>query len=79
MNEIFRKVPPAQSKSNFGGPAGGSALERASPPLAGEKSREEVYMIWKGKRRGGTHEMGQSTPSNGQWVMVGEGLQLKNM
>ena len=73
MDEIFRKVPPAQSKSNFGGPAGGSALE------AGEKSREEVYMIWKGKRRGGTHEMGQSTPSNGQWVMVGEGLQLKNM
>ena len=38
MNEIFRKVPPAQSKSNFGGPAGGSALERASPP------KERLYM-----------------------------------
>ena len=32
MTEIFGKVPSAKSNSNFGGPAGGSALERVSPP-----------------------------------------------
>ena len=31
MTEIFEKVPSATSRSNFGGPAGGSALERVSP------------------------------------------------
>ena len=32
MTEISGKVASARSRSNFGGPAGGSALERASPP-----------------------------------------------
>ena len=32
MVENFEKVTSASVKSNFGGPAGGSALERASPP-----------------------------------------------
>ena len=32
MGEIFGKVTSAKLKSNFSGPAGGSALERASPP-----------------------------------------------
>ena len=31
-DEMFRKVTSLKSKSNFGGPAGGSPLERASPP-----------------------------------------------
>ena len=31
MAEISGKVASATSRSNFGGPAGGSALERASP------------------------------------------------
>ena len=31
--EIFGKVTSAKFKLNFGGPAGGSALERASPPI----------------------------------------------
>ena len=42
MSEIFGKVTAAELKSNFGGPAGGSALERASPPMAGKKSREII-------------------------------------
>ena len=29
--EIFEKVTAAELKSKFGGPAGGSALERVSP------------------------------------------------
>ena len=33
MVEIFQEVTFASVKSNFGGPAGGSALERASPPI----------------------------------------------
>ena len=33
MVEIFEKVTSASVKSNFGGPAGGEALERASPPI----------------------------------------------
>ena len=33
MTQISGKVASATSKSNFGGPAGGSALERASPPI----------------------------------------------
>ena len=37
MAEISGKVVSATSRSNFGGPAGGSALERASPPMGGEK------------------------------------------
>ena len=32
MTEIFGKMTAVELKSNFGGPAGGSALERASPP-----------------------------------------------
>ena len=32
MSEIVGKMIAAELKSNFGGPAGGSALERASPP-----------------------------------------------
>ena len=32
MIEIFEKVTAAELNSNFGGPAGGEALERASPP-----------------------------------------------
>ena len=32
MGEIFGKVTSAKLKSNFSGPAGGSALERALPP-----------------------------------------------
>ena len=32
MVEILEKVTSVSVKSNFGGPAGGSALERASPP-----------------------------------------------
>ena len=32
MGEILEKVTSAKLKSNFSGPAGGSALERASPP-----------------------------------------------
>ena len=28
----------------MGGPAGGSALERASPPRAGEKRKKDVYI-----------------------------------
>ena len=32
MNEIFEKVTSPKLKSNLGGPAGGEALERASPP-----------------------------------------------
>ena len=32
MSKIFGKVTSTTLKSNFGGPAGGSALERASPP-----------------------------------------------
>ena len=32
ITEISGKVAPATRNSNFGGPAGGSALERASPP-----------------------------------------------
>jgi len=31
MTEISGKVASATSNSNFGGPAGGEALERASP------------------------------------------------
>ena len=34
ITEFFGKVAPAKSKSNFGGPAGGEALERASPKKA---------------------------------------------
>ena len=32
--EIFEKVTCASVKWNLGGPAGGSALERASPPMS---------------------------------------------
>ena len=32
MGEIFEKVTSPKLKSNFSGPAGGSAPERASPP-----------------------------------------------
>ena len=38
MTEISGKVASATSKSNFGGPAGGSALERASPLVASKGS-----------------------------------------
>ena len=35
----------AKLKVNSGGPAGGSALERASPPMTGKKSEEDKYII----------------------------------
>ena len=44
MGEIFGKVTSPKLKSNFSGPAGGSALERASPPKAGERFREEMFI-----------------------------------
>ena len=34
----------------MGGPAGGSALERASPPMAGEKERDRKKIERQGKR-----------------------------
>ena len=37
-DEIFGKVTPAKPNLDFGGPAGGSALERASPPIIGSDS-----------------------------------------
>ena len=37
FSEIFEKVTSPSVKSNFSGPAGGSALERAEPPKAGKK------------------------------------------
>ena len=36
MTGIFGKVTSAKFKLNLGGPAGGSALERASPPKNGK-------------------------------------------
>ena len=33
IDEFFGKVTSAKFKLNLGGPAGGSALERASPPI----------------------------------------------
>ena len=42
MGEIFGKVTSAKLKSNFSGPAGGSALERASPPEGRGKIQREV-------------------------------------
>ena len=39
--KIFGKVTSAKFRLNLGGPAGGSALERASPPLAGKNSETE--------------------------------------
>ena len=44
MGEIFGKVTSAKLKSNFSGPAGGSALERASPPKAGERFRQKLFV-----------------------------------
>ena len=44
MSEIFGKVTSAKLKSNFSGHAGGSALERASPPKAGERFREKLFV-----------------------------------
>ena len=44
ITEISGKVAPATSKSNFGGPAGCSALERASPPMAAEKYRKKIKL-----------------------------------
>ena len=35
FHEIFGKTLAAELKVNLGGPAGGEALERASPPMAG--------------------------------------------
>ena len=37
MTEIFGKSTSPRDFVVLGGPAGGSALERASPPMAGEK------------------------------------------
>ena len=43
-SEIFEKVTSAEPKSILGGPAGGSALERASPPMAGETEKDKFYV-----------------------------------
>ena len=45
MTGFSEKVTSAKDFVHFGGPAGGSALERASPPLAGENSKEKVKVI----------------------------------
>ena len=45
MTEISGKVASATSKSNFGGPAGGSALERASPAGGRGKIKKEVCFV----------------------------------
>ena len=45
MSEIFGKVASATSKSNFGGPAGGEALERASPPTTHYMTRRAFLAL----------------------------------
>ena len=54
MIEIFENLTFAKVKLNLGRPAGGSALERASPPMAGENIRERdvpgIYVYKKAKR-----------------------------
>ena len=52
MIEIFGKVASATSKSNFGGPAGGEALERASLPMAGENQRTKREVKFSSERVG---------------------------
>ena len=44
MTEIFGKVTSTTCKSNFGGPAGGSALERASPPTGRGKLKKKKLL-----------------------------------
>ena len=41
FTKIFGKTPAAELKVNFGGPAGGSALERASPP----RGKIETWLV----------------------------------
>ena len=45
MTEISGKVASATSRSNFGGPAGGSALERVSPPGVIYMTRRAVLAL----------------------------------
>ena len=46
MTEIFEKVTSPRLKSNFGGPAGGSALERASPPTGRGKIQKISFLYF---------------------------------
>ena len=53
MIEIFEKLTSAKFKLNFGGPAGGSALERASPPKRKDYMTRRAFLSSKSNTAAG--------------------------